>query len=190
MPANNYTPWRIAVVNVGVNAAVPVYIELILKHIQPTEDGEALPSLYKSLSKIDTAVFVGFKDNHQTRVSLPDELLHYIDAGEVIKRIVDRRDAYIEADKTIPELWNVPYEKKVRLVKTYWDDSLTEAECVSLYSTMGYINRQGEASIVPRLLFTSTMKTKLASLLLEGLSFSGPYSHCLFTVSFRRYHVD
>lgn len=172
--------------NLGIHAETPIFIETILKRVVPVDDRERLQEVKEVVAGIDIPIFVGYKTEGKTSVTSLNEPLLYLTAEDIVNAIKDVPQTFINENAYI----DIPVDRKVELIKEFWDDTLSEEECVNLYSVVGYVNQHGYSSVIPRLTFCRHVSMKLKALLESGLSFDSSTPHCLFTVQFRRFFVS
>ena len=191
-------PWRVSVSNMGVNTHSPVFVSINIFQTEPLDEkrSEMLENDQNVPYQSTESVFIAYRNDKGTLVSTLDDPLVYLTPESIIDRILDMSDTYYapplqkEDSKGKQHLYSVYAGHHTRLARGYWDDTLNDEDCQNLFRVVGYINRQGEPSIVPRSIFKQVMVRDLSAILMAGLPFRDDVSHSLFTIQFQRYFAE
>ncbi len=188
-------PWRISVCAMDALHHPRIFVEMIISQAEPLKDTDPFLLTKQLCPQVSSThpVFIAYNGTKETLVSSAEEPLIYLSPSTVIDRIVDESASYVivslgQRDPEENQRARLTcVERNHRLVREYWDETLSDEECERLFKTFGYVNDKGQPSIIPRLTFKNAMIKEFSSILSAKLPFSGDISHSLFTIQFRRY---
>tara|TARA_B100002019_G_scaffold60388_1_gene51755 strand:+ start:2658 stop:3284 length:627 start_codon:yes stop_codon:yes gene_type:complete len=188
-------PWRISVCAMDAIDHSPIFVSMVISQAEPLKETnpELLTKRPQPQATSTHPVFIAYRNKKETLVSSVEEPMVYLSPSTIINRVIDVKASY----DVLPLCLN-DHEEKQRihtthvdhhhsLAREYWDITLSNSECERLFNTVGYINRKGQPSIIPRSTFKEAMAKELSSILTTGLAFSEDTSHSLFTIQFQRY---